>query len=100
MLRAGPRKDLSFIQITEQYLELTSHHHVHSKRSHVRLQMLGKAAAFDGAANVSPPGVRAPCRRLHSLPPATIVLQLISTTEPDFEFLSSAFFFNPFPLGS
>ena len=60
MLRAGPRKDLSFIQITEQYLELTSHHHVHSKRSHVRLQVLGKAAAFDGAANVSPQGSELP----------------------------------------
>ena len=69
MLRAVPRKDLSINQITEQYLELTPHPHVYSKLSHVRPQVLGKAPASDGAANVSPQGSQSS----PIVPPATVV---------------------------
>lgn len=67
-------KDLSFNQITEQYLELTPHPHVYSKLSHLRPQVLGKAQPLMEPQMSHPRGVRAPPAADSIVPPATVVL--------------------------
>ena len=102
-VRAGPRKDLSSTQITEQCLELTSHHHVYRKLSRVGVQVFGKAAAFDGAANVSPQGSQSsPCWRLPSASNNSRVyhLQALQSLALNLFPQLSFFFLNLFPLGS